>query len=133
MQLDPRWHQAFYLFVKEGFFHILDGIDHLLFLLCLVIPFRQFPAARRRGDVVHGGASMTLIASAFGMAPDALVVPAADRDADRDLDRLHGASRTSSAPNCERRWMITFAFGLCTASAFRSCCASGCSLPDRTC
>ena len=29
-------------FVRLGFFHILDGTDHLLFLFCLVIPFRRF-------------------------------------------------------------------------------------------
>ena len=38
VNLDPRWHQAAWVFVKAGFFHILDGTDHLLFLLCLVIP-----------------------------------------------------------------------------------------------
>ena len=27
---------------NPGFLHILDGTDHLLFLLCLVIPFRRF-------------------------------------------------------------------------------------------
>ena len=42
--LDPRWHQAAFRFVKSGFLHILDGIDHLLFLLCLVIPFRRVRA-----------------------------------------------------------------------------------------
>ena len=47
VHLDPRWHQAFYLFAREGFFHILDGTDHLLFLLCLVIPFRKFRPLRR--------------------------------------------------------------------------------------
>jgi len=40
VELDPRWHQAAWLFVKEGFWHILDGTDHLLFLLCLVVPVR---------------------------------------------------------------------------------------------
>jgi len=28
-------------FVQLGFLHILDGADHLLFLTCLVIPFRR--------------------------------------------------------------------------------------------
>src|SRR5688572_7428228 len=42
IRLDPGWWQAVSLFVVEGFFHILDGIDHLLFLLCLAIPFRRF-------------------------------------------------------------------------------------------
>ena len=41
VQLDPRWHQAALRFVKLGFSHILDGTDHLLFLVCLVIPFRR--------------------------------------------------------------------------------------------
>src|SRR5215467_8612093 len=39
--LDPRWNQAVLRFVVEGFWHILDGTDHLLFLACLVIPFRR--------------------------------------------------------------------------------------------
>src|SRR4051794_1392927 len=42
VRLDPSWHQASATFVRLGFFHILDGTDHLLFLLCLVIPFRQW-------------------------------------------------------------------------------------------
>ena len=44
VHLDPSWFQAFYLFVKDGFWHILGGTDHLLFLLCLVVPFRQLRA-----------------------------------------------------------------------------------------
>ena len=44
MRLDPRWYQAALRFVELGFFHILDGTDHLLFLFCLVIPFRRFRA-----------------------------------------------------------------------------------------
>ena len=31
--LDPSWLQASSRFVKAGFLHILDGTDHLLFLL----------------------------------------------------------------------------------------------------
>jgi len=39
--LDPRWHHAFFRFVKSGITHILDGTDHLLFVICLLIPFRR--------------------------------------------------------------------------------------------
>src|SRR5262249_35902010 len=42
VRLDPRWSQAALRFIEAGFLHILDGTDHLLFLLCLVIPFRRF-------------------------------------------------------------------------------------------
>src|SRR5918994_1959803 len=41
VRLDPRWHQAAWRFVQLGFAHILDGTDHLLFLVCLVIPVRR--------------------------------------------------------------------------------------------
>ena len=39
--LDPAWYQASFGFVKLGIEHILSGIDHLLFLLCLIIPFAE--------------------------------------------------------------------------------------------
>ena len=41
VRLDPRWYHAALQFVKLGIQHILGGIDHLLFVLCLVIPFRR--------------------------------------------------------------------------------------------
>lgn len=68
--LDPRWHQAARVFVKAGFLHILEGLDHLLFLLCLVIPFRLFTfgllAVVTSFTVAH---SITLIAASLGAAP----------------------------------------------------------------
>src|SRR3974390_2899252 len=39
--LNPTWYEAALSFVVMGIEHILSGTDHLLFLLCLVIPFRQ--------------------------------------------------------------------------------------------
>jgi hypothetical protein len=75
VQLDPRWHQAALQFVQLGFFHILDGADHLLFLVCLVIPFRRFRpliAVVTAFTVAH---SITMIAAAYDLAPDALWFP----------------------------------------------------------
>src|SRR6185312_2246447 len=69
IRLDPSWFQAALSFIRMGFEHILDGTDHLLFLLCLVIPFRRFRALI---PVVTGftvAHSITLIASAYGLAP----------------------------------------------------------------
>jgi hypothetical protein len=109
--LDPRWHQAAARFVVEGFFHILDGIDHLLFLFCLVIPFRRvlsLVAIVTSFTVAH---SITLIASAFGVAPGALWFPPL-------VETLIAASivymalENIASPQLQRRWLITFAFGL---------------------
>jgi hypothetical protein len=75
VRLDPRWHHAFFRFVKTGFEHILDGVDHLLFVICLLIPFRRIRpliAIVTSFTVAH---TITLIASAFGLVPDALWFP----------------------------------------------------------
>ena len=75
VRLDPRWHQAAWRFVRSGFAHILDGIDHLLFLLCLVLPLRRFwhlVGVVTAFTVAH---SITLFCAAFGLAPSALWFP----------------------------------------------------------
>ncbi|MCE2559445.1 MAG: HupE/UreJ family protein [Acidobacteria bacterium] len=41
VRLDPNWAQAGLHFVAMGFEHILGGLDHLLFLVCLVAPLRK--------------------------------------------------------------------------------------------
>jgi hypothetical protein len=75
VRLDPRWHQAALQFVKLGFFHILDGTDHLLFLGCLVIPFRRLRSLIAVVTAFTVAHSITLIASAYNFAPDALWFP----------------------------------------------------------
>jgi hypothetical protein len=74
--LDPRWHQAMLRFLALGFEHILGGADHLLFLLCLVVPFRrQLRALVWIVTAFTAGHSVTLIASAYGLAPSGLWFP----------------------------------------------------------
>jgi hypothetical protein len=111
VHLDPRWHQAFLLFTREGFFHILDGIDHLLFLLCLVIPFRRLRplvVVITSFTVAH---SVTLMASAFGMAPDSLWFPPLIETLIA-VSIVYMAFENIAGANLQRRWMVTFAFGL---------------------
>jgi hypothetical protein len=75
VRLDPRWHQAALRFVKLGFVHILDGTDHLLFLGCLVIPFRRIRSLVAVVTAFTVAHSITLVASAYNLAPDALWFP----------------------------------------------------------
>ena len=109
--LDPRWYQAALSFVHSGFVHILGGTDHLLFLLCLVVPFRRFwplAAIVTAFTVAH---SITLIATALGHGPDALWFPPL-------IEVLIAASIFYMAlenvlgPRLRRRWMVAFGFGL---------------------
>jgi hypothetical protein len=109
--LDPRWHQAALRFVSLGFHHILDGIDHLLFVFCLVIPFRRLRpllAIVTSFTVAH---CLTLAASVLGFAPDALwfrplieVLIA--------LSIVYMALENIVGPKLERRWVMAFGFGL---------------------
>ena len=120
IRLDPRWHQSALRFVKLGFVHILDGIDHLLFLLCLVIPFRragQLVLIVTSFTVAH---SITLIASAFDAGPNALWFPPLIETliamsivymALENIVLMFGQQK-ALVLNVQRRWMITFAFGL---------------------
>ena len=131
VRLDPRWHQAALQFVKLGFFHILDGVDHLLFLACLVIPFRRLRslvAVVTSFTVAH---SITLIASAYNLAPDALWFPPlvetliAVSILYMALENIVFATRGAPGSGTldarpaspaglalKRRWLVTFGFGL---------------------
>ena len=112
VRLDPQWHQTALRFVEMGFLHILSGTDHLLFLLCLVIPLRRIRplvAVVTSFTIAH---SITLLASAYNMAPDALWFPPL-------IETLIAMSIVYMAlenivvgARVERRWMISFGFGL---------------------
>jgi len=109
--LDPRWHQSAYRFVREGFFHILDGPDHLLFLLCLVIPFRKvrpLVVIVTSFTIAH---SVTLIASAYGMAPDTLWFPPLVETLIA-VSIVYMAFENIAGASLKRRWWVTFGFGL---------------------
>ena len=112
VRLDPRWHQAALRFVDLGFFHILDGTDHLLFLLCLVIPFRSLGALIPVITAFTIAHSITLIASAYNLAPNVLWFPPlietliAISIVYMALENIVGGS------SLQRRWMMAFGFGL---------------------
>lgn len=112
VRLDPRWHQAAWRFVRLGFSHILDGTDHLLFLLCLVIPFRRLRPLVWIVTAFTIAHSLTLIASAAGLAPDGLWFAPM-------VETLIAASILCMAlenivgnTQVQRRWAMAFGFGL---------------------
>ncbi len=111
VRLDPRWHHAALRFVRLGFLHILDGIDHLLFLLCLVIPFRRWRpvvAIITSFTVAH---SITLAAAALGFVPSGLWFPPLI-EVLIALSIVWMAFENIVGARLERRWVFAFAFGL---------------------
>jgi hypothetical protein len=109
--LDPRWHQAALRFVDMGFNHILDGLDHLLFLFCLVIPLRSIRALIPVVTSFTIAHSITLISSAFGMAPSALWFPPLIETLIA-LSIVYMAFENIVGARLEHRWMLSFGFGL---------------------
>jgi hypothetical protein len=112
VRLDPRWHQAALRFVELGFFHILSGTDHLLFLFCLVIPFRRFGALIPVVTSFTVAHSITLIASAYNLAPDPLWFPPLIETLIAMSIVYMALENIVGGMGVQRRWMITFGFGL---------------------
>ena len=111
IRLDPAWYHAGWQFVKLGVQHILGGIDHLLFVLSLVIPFRRFKQLVVIVTAFTIAHSITLVSAAMGIVPDALWFPPL-------IETLIAASIVYMAlenivgARLQRRWAIAFGFGL---------------------
>jgi hypothetical protein len=109
--LDPRWHQAAARFAALGLRHILSGPDHLLFLFCLVVPLRRLRTLALVVTAFTAAHSVTLIAAARGLGPQAPWFPAL-------VETLIAASIVFMAlenvlvARPRRRWRMAFAFGL---------------------
>jgi hypothetical protein len=97
--------------VQLGFWHILGGTDHLLFLVCLVIPFRRIRALVLVVTSFTLAHSVTLIASAYDFAPGALWFPLLIETLIA-TSIVYMALENVVSPALTRRWLITFAFGL---------------------
>ena len=117
IRLDPTWREAVLQFGALGFGHLLDAPGHLLFLGCLVIPFRRARAIAALVVSFTIAHSITLIASAYRSVPEALWFPPF-------IAMLLAASvvymalENIVAPKLKRRWLVTFGVGLAYGSGF---------------
>lgn len=120
--LDPRWEEAAASFLRSGFRHILDGIDHLLFLLCVVLPIRGARSLLAVVTSFTAAHSVTLAAAALGLAPaGAWFPPLVEVLVAGSIAYLAIENVLVAAPR--RRWLATGAFGLVHGFAFASALA----------
>ena len=109
--LNPSWYHAAGGFVALGIEHILTGIDHLLFLFCLVIPFRRWRGLVSVITAFTLAHSVTLFASAFHLSPQGAWFPPlvemciAASIVYTALENVFGA-------DLRRRWLVAGGFGL---------------------
>jgi hypothetical protein len=111
VRLDPRWHQAVVRFVQLGFEHILGGVDHLLFLLCLVIPLRRVRTLVLVVSAFTAAHSVTLLAAAYDLAPGGLWFPPLVETLIA-MSIVYMALENIVGAHVSRRWAIAFGFGL---------------------
>jgi len=109
--LNPSWYSSVRIFLPLGMKHILTGWDHLLFLFCLILPISR---VRPLIPVVSAFAlahSLTLMASALHLVPQALWFPTL-------IETLIAASIVLMAldnllpQQASNRWKLAFGFGL---------------------
>jgi hypothetical protein len=109
--LNPSFVHAAAGFTRLGIAHILTGYDHLLFLLCLVIPlqgWRRILSVITLFTVAH---SFTLLGSALDLAPSAAWFPPFVETAIA-ASIVYMALENIIGVNLERRMLITGLFGL---------------------
>lgn len=111
VRLDPRWWHAAGRFVREGVTHLLGGLDHLAFLLCLALPvgaMRPLIGIVTAFTVAH---SITLAAAVFGVTPDsAWFAAAVETGIALSIVWMALANVLGLSP--EQRWRSAFLFGL---------------------
>jgi HupE/UreJ protein len=111
LTLNPGWATAASGFVGLGIAHIITGYDHLLFLLCLLMPLR---GVRQILTVVTGftlAHSVTLIGSAVGLAPAGAWFPPFVETAIA-LSIVYMALENIMGADVRRRVLLTMLFGL---------------------
>jgi hypothetical protein len=111
MPLNPGWYTAAASFIELGIKHILSGNDHLLFLFCLVIPFRRMRGLFSVITAFTLAHSVTLFASAFHLAPTGGWFPPFVETAIA-VSIVFMAIENLFGPNLRRRWLTAGMFGL---------------------
>jgi hypothetical protein len=117
--LNPPWYRASLQFVVLGVGHILSGIDHLLFLLCLILPYRKLKGLVAVITAFTVGHSVTLIGAAYNLAPAGAWFPPFV-EAAIALSIFYMALENIVGAKLGHRWMIAGLFGLVHGFGFSS-------------
>jgi len=115
----PPWIRSFLQFVRMGIFHIFTGYDHIAFLLGVVMiggSFRTILKVVTSFTIAH---SITLALAAFNI----VVLPSRIVESGIALSIMYIALENLLFKKFDRRWIITFFFGLVHGFGFASALA----------
>jgi len=111
-RLDPGWREAVRRFVPLGFLQIWKGSDYLLFLFCVALLFRRWRALVPFVIAFAVAHSITLIASAYNLAPDALWFPVFFETLIALSIVYLAIESIVEGTAAQNRWMLAAGFGL---------------------
>jgi len=114
VRLDPSAAQAAWVFLTAGFYRFLDGLDHLLFVIALAIPYRRARDLVKPIAAFAIAHSITLALAAFGLAPAGAVgtwfAPAIG--ALMALSLVYVSIENGVGASLRHRWIVALVFGL---------------------
>ena len=116
VSMDPSWLNAATRFVSMGFHHILEGIDHLLFLFALIIPFRRIRPLIPVVTAFTIAHSITLSLAALQIVN----IPSAWTEIAIALSIIYVAVENFFTRKVDSRWRDTFVFGFIHGFGFAS-------------
>jgi hypothetical protein len=119
LPLRPSSWQVIADFLHEGVLHILGGIDHLLFLVCLVLPLRRLWPVVKAVTAFTLAHSLTLCAAALGWVPSALWFPSLVESIIA-ASIVFLAAENALGRSFRWRWVTAFVFGLAHGFGFAS-------------
>jgi hydrogenase/urease accessory protein HupE len=106
--------QQFETFFKIGYFHILEGYDHLLFLLGLIIVTKNFRSLFSVISAFTIAHSTTLILSALGI----LSLPPVITESLIALSIVYVGIENVVRTETKNRWIVAGSFGLIHGAGF---------------
>jgi len=109
--LNPGALAAALRFIGSGMAHILGGLDHLLFLLCLMLPLLRLGPLLAVATAFTAAHSLTLIAAALQLLPTAPWFPPLV-ETGIAASILFMALEHGLRPSTDPRWRLAFLFGL---------------------
>ena len=111
VHLDPKAHQAAWVFLQAGFYRFLDGLDHLLFVIILALPFRRARDLVKPFAAFAIAHSIALVFAAFGVARlDTWFAPTVG--ALIALSLVYVSIENGVGRGLRHRWVVALVFGL---------------------
>jgi HupE / UreJ protein len=130
VSLNPTWYESAQGFVRLGIAHILGGVDHLLFLVCLLIPVRGLREVIPIVTAFTVAHSVTLFGAAYGLTPAQAWFPPFVETVIA-VSILYVALENIAGPNLRRRWLTPASSVSCTGSGSPTGSRRTCSSPAR--